>query len=364
MMIVVAPDSFGGTLSAAEAAAAIAEGWMSRRPDDEVVVCPMSDGGEGFLDVVARPDDHVEIVEVAGPRGHPVAAQWLLRDDTAYIEAARANGLALVDPELRNPLETTTYGVGELIAAARGAGATRIVVGLGGSATVDGGAGALGGLGYSLTVADGSGLKVGGGDLHRVAGVATTWVEPGWDDVEIDLLADVGIPLDRAAAMFGPQKGADDAAVQVLSDGLQRFAQVVEHDLDVAGLSGQPGTGAAGGLGFGLAAGIGGRLRAGAPVVAGIVGLDDRLRRADLVITGEGRIDATTATGKVVAEVAARADTFAVPWTVVAGCGVVPDGVVAELSAPDGPVDPETEVVDAAARLAARWPWRPATSPD
>lgn len=357
MRIVVAPDSFGGTLTAAEAARAIMRGWQAARPDDELVACPMSDGGEGFLDVVtaALSAEGVQVTEVAGPMGHPVPAEWLLQGTTAYIESARANGLALVPPDERDPLRATSWGVGDLVMAARQAGANRIVVGLGGSSTVDGGAGALAGLGHALTVADGSGLKVGGGELRRVAAIEPTWVAPGWDEVDVDLLADVGVPLADAAPMFGPQKGADEAAVEALTAGLAQFAAVVERDLDVDGLSGQPGTGAAGGLGFGLAAGIGGRLRAGAPVVAAVVGLDDALREADLVITGEGRIDATTSTGKVVAEVAARAEAFAVRMAIVAGSGTLPDGVAGALSAPDGPVDAAAEVAAAAERLALDW---------
>ncbi len=288
--------------------------------------------------------------------GNPASAGWLLVDDTAYIESALANGLALVSRDARDPLRATSYGVGELLVAARGAGARRIVVGLGGSATVDGGAGALSGLGYALAVADGSGLKIGGGELHRIATIEPGRVSPGWDEVEVELLADVGIPLAEAAPVFAPQKGADEGAVEVLTAGLARFAEVAERDLDVGGLSRQAGTGAAGGLGFGLAAGVGGRLRAGAPVVAAVVGLDEALRHADLVITGEGRVDATTATGKVVAEVATRAEAFAVDLAIVAGSGTMPDGVPGELSAPDGPVDPAAEVAAAAARLAQRWP--------
>lgn len=354
--VVVAPDSFGGTLTADEAAAAIADGWRRARPDDELVQRPMSDGGEGFLEAVGRPADEEHEVEVAGPVGKPVTARWLRRDDTAYVESALACGLALVEPDERDPLATTTYGVGELLEAARRTGVARIVVGLGGSATVDGGAGALTGLGWRLRVADGSGLKIGGGEVGRIARIDRGWASPAWDDVEVVVLADVATPLGEAARTFGPQKGADEAAVAHLAAGLETFARVVEADLDVAGLSQRPGTGAAGGLAFGLVAGLGGLLRAGAPVVADEVGLDDVLRDADLVVTGEGRVDATTSAGKVVSEVADRARTFGLPMTIVAGSGRIPDEVEGELSAPDGPgADPAGEVAAAAARLAARW---------
>lgn len=355
MHVVVAPDSFGGTLAAAQAADAMIRGWAGARPDDRLLACPLSDGGEGMLDVVARADDEVVTTEVAGPLGSPVPARWLLRGETAWIEAATANGLLLVPPDRRDPLVTTSHGVGQLLEAARTRGATRMMVGLGGSATVDGGAGALTALGFRLTLQDGSGLKVGGGELSRIAQIERQWVAPGWDEVAVTLLADVAVPLRRAAPMFGPQKGADDTVVATLGQGLAVFARVVERDLDVAGLSERPGTGAAGGLSFGLAAGLAADVRAGAPVIAEQVGLDEALRTADLVITGEGRVDDTTDTGKVVAHVRQRAVAFDVDVAIVAGQGDLPDGVAGELAAPDGPTDPVAEVTAAARRLAARW---------
>lgn len=361
MRVVIAPDSFGGTLTAREAAVAIAAGWQEARPGDDVVTRGMSDGGEGLVDVLATadPDWDRRAVEVAGPRGTPVTAEWLLGEDrhgpVAVVEVALACGLALVEEDRRDPLLATSHGVGQLLDATRVEGARRVLVGLGGSATVDGGLGALTGLGMTLLRADGSGLKVGGGWMHELDRIELGWLDPGWADVEVDLLADVRTTLPDAAAVFGPQKGADEAAVRTLTDGLATAATVVERDLDVPGLSRRPGTGAAGGLGFALAAALGARLRAGAPVVAGLVDLDDALRGADLVVTGEGRIDATTTVGKVVGEVAERARTFDVPWVVVAGSGDLPDDVDGELSAPNGPGDdPTTEVAAAASRLAAR----------
>lgn len=355
MQVVIAPDSFGGTLAAADAADAIAAGWARGRPGDDLVLLPLADGGEGTLDVVARPDDEVVGVEVVGPLGRPVQARLLVRDGTAWIEAALANGLALVPEGRRDPLATTSHGVGELLEAARTAGVTRVMVGIGGSATVDGGAGALIALGFRLTVEDGSGLKVGGGDLGDIAQVGRDWVADEWDDVTVTVLADVATLLGEAAAIFGPQKGADAAAVTTLEEGLATFARVVERDLDVPGLAQQPATGAAGGLGFGLAAGLGARLRAGAPLVADEVALDDALRHADLVITGEGRIDDTTDAGKVVAHVRDRAVAYDLDVAVVAGSGTLPAGVTGELSAPGGPDDPVAEVTGAAERLAGRW---------
>lgn len=360
MRVVIAPDSFGGTLSARAAAEAIAAGWTEARPDDDLVLVGMSDGGEGLLDVVehADPDAVRHEVEVAGPRGLPVRAAWLQRGRTAVVEVARACGLALLDPGDRDPLLTTTHGVGELLEAVRATGVERILVGLGGSATVDGGAGALTGLGMRVLRADGSGVKVGGRWVEEAVRVEPGWRSPDWDDVTVDLLADVNTPLGDAAAVFGPQKGADDQAVERLSQALVSWADVVERDLGVPDLARRPGTGAAGGLGFGLAAALGASVRAGAPVVAELVGLDRAMRDADLVVTGEGRVDATTAAGKVLTEVAQRAHTFGIGWAVVAGSGDPPAGVVTELSAPGGPGDdPSGEVAAAAARLAARTGW-------
>jgi glycerate 2-kinase len=360
--VVVAPDSFGGTLTAREAAAAIAAGWRSVAPDDDLVLVPMSDGGEGLLDVIAAPDDTWVTTEVAGPLGHPVDAALLLRPDgTAVVESAAACGLHLTAPERRDPLLATTYGVGQLLDAARDVGATRVLVGLGGSATVDGGTGALTGLGYRLTVADGSGLKIGGDDLHRVAGASRGWAED-WSDTEVVLLTDVPHALADAARVFGPQKGASPDVVARLEAGLEVWAGVAERDLAEAPHRDEPGSGAAGGLGFGLRCALPRtRWAAGVDEVAALVGLDDALADADLVVTGEGRLDATSATTKVVGAVTRRAGAAGVPAAAVVG-STVAGPIAAELAAlqveaasPDGPVDdPADEVQAAAARLANR----------
>ena len=232
MRVLVAPDSMGGLLGARRLAAAIARGWQRARPDDEVVQVPMSDGGEGLLDVLHRPRDTRVEVEVAGPLGHPVDAWVSLRDDgTAVVESALACGLAHLRPEQRDPLRATTYGVGQLLDAARDAGARRVLVGLGGSATVDGGAGALTGLGFRLRVADGSGLKVGAADLHRVVTIERGWADPAWDDLEVEVLADVQTVLGDAARVFGPQKGATPPVVEQLDAALAHWADVVAAEL-------------------------------------------------------------------------------------------------------------------------------------
>jgi glycerate kinase len=356
--VLVAPDGFGGTLTATQAATAIAAGWRRARPGDDLSLAPLSDGGEGLLDVVTRPHDRRITAEVSGPLGHPVDAAFVLRDDgTAVLETALACGLALVPPEQRSPLRTTTFGVGQLLDAARTAGARHLLVGLGGSATVDGGAGALTGLGYRLRVADGSGLKVGGDDLHRL-----DRIEPGWAaptaDVEVELLADVTTPLLRAAEVFGPQKGASAQDVQQLTGALGQLADVVERDLlGGRALREVPGTGAAGGLGFALAAAFDATFVSGVARVAELLGVPAALDDAEVVVTGEGRLDATTAEGKVVAWVAEAARARGIPVLAVAGQvhagGPSLDDL--EAASPDGPGDdPAADVAAAAHRLAAR----------
>lgn len=343
MQVLVAPDSMGGRLSSREVATAIAQGWHRVRPDDDVATTPMSDGGEGLLDVVHGPDDREVRVEVAGPLGRPVDAWFSLRGDgTAVVETAMACGLHLADPERRDPLRATTFGVGELLDSAREAGTRRLLVGLGGSASVDGGAGALTGLGLALRVADGSGLKVGAADLGRIDRIEQGWRHPDWEELEVVLLADVRTPLSRAARVFGPQKGATVDMVEHLQEALARWEQVVVRDLGGAGLAEQPGSGAAGGLGFGLAAALGATLMDGAPAVAGMVGLDERVADADVVITGEGRLDATSFDGKVVGEVLARATAAGCTTAVVAGAV----SLDAETDAPLNDVDVERAAAD------------------
>ena len=359
MRVLVAPDSFGGVLSASRVAAAIAEGWRRVRPHDELDLRPLSDGGEGLLDVLAGPGDSTVEVEVAGPHGHPLHAPVLLAaDGTAVIESALACGLALVPPEHRSPMPATTYGVGQLIDAAREAGARRILVGLGGSASVDGGTGALNGLGFRLRVEDGSGLKVGGADLHRVRRVEPTWVADH-GDVEVELLADVDVVLGDAARLFGPQKGATPEQVEQLEQALEIWADVAERDLGAPGARDRPGSGAAGGLGFGLAVGLGAPPRDGAERVAQLVGLPTALADAALVLTGEGRLDATSLRGKVVGHLLQLAAERGVAVQGVVGvaepaAAAVLDDV--EAASPDGPGDdPAADAAAAAARLAARW---------
>jgi glycerate 2-kinase len=294
MRVLVAPDSFGGTLSAVEAAAAIAAGWRDVVPHDEIDVLPMSDGGPGFVDVLAASlDGRLVAVTVDDPLRRPVAAHFLVAGETAYVESAQACGLHLLAPDERDPSRTTTHGAGQLLHAAIEAGVRRIVVGLGGSATNDGGRGAWEVL----------------GDRPVPAGV------------ELVAATDVDNPLlgpNGASAVFGPQKGADRAMVLDLDDRLRAWADEVERRVNAPGLRDRPGAGAAGGLGFALYAWGGHRVR-GFDVVADAVGLAERIEHVDLVVTGEGAFDAQSLRGKVPSGVAAAAQDAAVPCVVLAG---------------------------------------------
>lgn len=310
--VLLAPDSFGGTLTAAEAAEALARGWRVARPDDDLVLQPLSDGGPGFLD--ALPGTRVTAL-VEDPLARPTLATYLLDGTTAYVEAAQAAGLHLLEPEERDPGVTTSYGVGQLVAAAVEAGATRVVVGLGGTATNDGGAGLLAALGLGREDAQGGRLEPGGLALARAArlvGVPT--------EVELVAATDVDNPLlgpHGATAVFGPQKGASPEQVAHLEAALAHWADVVEAHLGVR-VRDAPGAGAAGGLGFALLA-LGATRVSGLDVVARAVGLDELVAGTDLVVTGEGRLDGQSTRGKVVAGVARLAQEHAVPCVAVAG---------------------------------------------
>jgi glycerate kinase len=316
MRVVAAPDSFKGSIGAAAAAAALAAGWLAARPADEVTCLPLADGGEGTLDVlaVAAAPARWHEARVSGPGAARVPARWLeLPGGTHVIELASAAGLPLLaEPD---PLGAHTGGVGELIGRALDAGARRIVVALGGSASTDGGTGALTALGARFLDAAGRDLGRGGAALARLARADLTALRPP-PPGGVTCLTDVRAPLlgpAGAAAVYGPQKGATAAGRAVLEDGLTRLAAIL------GGQPGQPGAGAAGGTGYGLAAAWGAELRPGSAEIGRIAGLDAALAGAGLVITGEGRYDATSQTGKVVGAVCAAAGRAGVPAALVAG---------------------------------------------
>ncbi|MDM7831423.1 glycerate kinase family protein [Cellulomonas edaphi] len=332
--VLIAPDSFGTALTAREAAERIAAGWRRAAPDDDVALCPLSDGGPGFVETLhASLGGALVAATVTGPLGAPTPAAFLLVGSTAYVESAHALGLSLVPADRRDPTVTTSRGVGELVVAAIAAGATRVVVGLGGSATNDAGAGALVGLGL-----DAPRLARGGGALSGVAVDDLGGLRDLRDRLgSVELLAatDVDVPLlglQGASAGFASQKGATPEQAQDLERAVATFAHAAVEALGDALrpdlLAGQaaagrrllaaPGAGAAGGLGFGLAL-LGARLVPGATLVADAVDLDGRLAASDVVVTGEGRFDWQSLHGKVTTAVAARALAHAVPAVVLAG---------------------------------------------
>ena len=331
MHVLLCPDKFRGTATAAQAAASIATGWRRTRPGDTFLVLPMADGGEGTLEALAGGAE-VRTAKVRGPLGDPVDAPWgLRRDGTAVIEMAAASGLELLLPQRRDPRRTSTHGVGGLLAAALQAGAGRVLVCLGGSATNDGGAGMAAALGVRFLDATGRPIADGGAALVDLARIDLSNLDPRLASADVVGLCDVDNPLagpSGASATYGPQKGASPEVVWELDRALAHLAAVVHRDLGID-RSKEPGAGAAGGLGFGLLSFAGARLRPGVQAVAEAVGLDEAIGSSDLVVTGEGAFDDTSLRGKVVGGVLEAADLARVPAAVVCGRASAspPDGV-------------------------------------
>ncbi len=324
MKVVVAPNSFKGSLSASEAAAAIARGVRAAIPDAEVIEIPVADGGEGTVDaLVSSRKGTYKDVEVEGPLSDPVRATYGLIDGgrTGVVELASASGLTLIPIEKRDPRQASTYGFGQLLEAVRKQGVASIIAGIGGSATNDGGAGMTQALGYRLLDAAGRDLPRGGAALAQLARIESSGFDAGWRAVRVMVACDVTNPLtgpEGASYVYGPQKGADPDAVRELDQALANFAGVIERDLgkQVADI---PGAGAAGGAGAGLVAFLDARLVKGAPLVVEASGFDEALKGADLVITGEGRVDGQTAFGKAPGEVAKRAKEAGIATLLLAG---------------------------------------------
>jgi glycerate kinase len=324
MKIVIAPDSFKDSLSAQGVADAIALGLAQVWPDALLIKCPMADGGEGTVEsILAACEGELQRTQVRGPLGTTVEAAWgwLPQSHTAIIEMAEASGLQLVPPGKRDACFSSTFGTGELIRAALDAGAQRVILAIGGSATNDGGAGAMQALGVKLLDAQGRTLAPGGLALAQLARIDMSEIDPRLAEVRFDIAADVNNPLcgpHGASAVFGPQKGASPEQVEQLDRALghfaERCAQVLNKDV-----RDEPGSGAAGGLGFAAKAFLGAQFKAGVEVVAELVGLEDAVKGADLVITGEGRFDAQTLRGKTPFGVARIARQHGVPVIVLAG---------------------------------------------
>ena len=324
MRVVIAPDSFKECLSALDVAEALAAGLRRAVPDAELELIPMADGGEGTVDaLVAATDGRSVPLTVTGPMGNPVDAVYGMLGDgeTAVIEMASASGLHLVLPHDRDPRVAMTYGTGELLRAAMERGAKHIIIGIGGSATNDGGAGMAEALGYRFLDAEGNALPRGGAALASLARIDTSNRLSTLDRCDVLVACDVTNPLcglNGASHVYGPQKGADAETVDVLDAALRHFANVVRDQLGIE-IADLPGAGAAGGLGAGLVAFARGSLRPGVDLVADACHLADRIVGADLVITGEGKLDGQSIHGKTPVGVARIAQAAGVPVVAVAG---------------------------------------------
>jgi glycerate kinase len=365
MRIVVAPDKFAGTLTATEAAEAIAAGWLRTAPGDELDLVPLSDGGPGFIEVLhSALGGTVRLVEVSGPLGATTAAELLLVDDpgprTAYIEVSRASGLHLVEPEARDALAASSYGVGELLAAAADANVRRIVVGVGGTASTDGGAGLLAALGAT----PGEALRRGGGPLADLSEpVNLAEARERLAGIELVAATDVDAPLfgpEGAALGFGAQKGADRAAREHLETALRVWATATDGGVAVKG-----GAGAGGGIGFALLL-LGATRVPGAQLALDAVRLADRAAAADLLLTGEGAFDWQSLRGKVVAGVARVGQDCGRPTVVLAGrvevgqrqlssAGIDSAYGIVDLPSSDRSHNPADELAALASRVARTW---------
>ncbi|OLQ80385.1 glycerate kinase [Photobacterium proteolyticum] len=335
MKIVIAPDSYKESLTAMEVATAIEAGFRQVLPDAQYHKLPMADGGEGTVQsLVDATDGSIIKQQVTGPLGEQVDGFYGLMGDgkTAVIEMAAASGLHLVSPEQRNPLLTTTFGTGELIKAALDKSVEHIIVGIGGSATNDGGIGMAQALGIKMLDAEGKELGYGGGELARLVTIDTSKLDPRLDGIKLEVACDVDNPLcgpKGASHVFGPQKGATAEMVQQLDSNLARYAGIIKDQLD-RDVKDIAGAGAAGGLGAALIGLLDASLRPGIDIVMDAVNLAGTVADADLVITGEGRIDSQTIHGKTPIGVARSAKKYDIPVIGIAGslsddCDVVYD---------------------------------------
>ena len=358
MCVIVAPDSFKECLSAREAAEAMARGILNADPECDVVLLPMADGGEGTVDaLLAAADGERVTVLITGPLGGPVEASYGLLDGgaTAIIEMAAASGLALIPPGERDAGRATTRGTGELMAHALDHGVAQIIVGLGGSATTDGGAGMAQALGWRLLDGNGEELEPGGAALECLDRIDGANRHPRLGSCTVRVACDVTNPLcgpNGSARVYGPQKGASLEQVEQLDAALGQLAAVVKRDIG-CDMAEMPGAGAAGGLGGGLVAFANGTLCAGFDLVAEACHLDDQLTGAHLVITGEGRMDGQTAMGKTIAGLAERATRKGIPVVAVAGSlgegweTVYDRGVTAAFALGDKPMSLDTAMARA-----------------
>jgi glycerate kinase len=333
MKIVIAPDSYKESLPACEVAQAIESGFREIFPDAQYVKVPVADGGEGTVEaMIAATHGTVKTSRVTGPLGEPVDAMWGISGDglTAFIEMAAASGLALVPAAQRNPLLTTSRGTGELILHALEQGAKSIIIGIGGSATNDGGAGMVQALGARLSDANGKELTAGGGSLISLNSIDIAGLDPRLAVCSLRVACDVTNPLTGdlgASRIFGPQKGATDAMIVELDASLAHYAEVIKKSLHIDVLN-VPGAGAAGGMGAALMAFLGAELGRGIEIVTQALNLEEHIHDCSLVLTGEGRIDSQSIHGKVPVGVASVAKKYHKPVIGIAGCLTTDVGVV------------------------------------
>ena len=358
MKIVIAPQAFKGSLSALNVATAVQKGVRRIFPDAQILTCPVADGGDGTLEtLVESSGGKIMETNVVDPTGKPIVAQWGAMGDgnTAVIEMARTSGLALLTLEERDPLNATTYGLGEIIVSALNKGFRKFIVGIGGSATNDAGAGMAQALGIRLMDREGRNLGFGGAALQNLSVIDTSSIDQRVLESNFQIACDVNNPLtgpEGASAVYGPQKGATEENVRQLDSALGVFAEVTKRDLgkDISNLEG---AGAAGGLGAGMIAFVEGHLRAGVDIVLDTVNLAEKLESADLVITGEGSIDFQTVYNKAPIGVARMAKARGIPTIGISGMLgknyqiVHNHGIDAALSIANGPISLEESLQNA-----------------
>ncbi|MFY4776569.1 glycerate kinase [Metabacillus sp. RGM 3146] len=324
MVIVLAPDSFKESMTAKEACEAMERGIKKVNPQITCLKIPMADGGEGTMQsLVDATAGVIHKIKVIGPLGNKVEAHYGILGDgeTGIIEMASASGIHLVPKAVRNPLITTTYGTGQLIKACLDHGVKKLLIGIGGSATNDGGAGMVQALGGKLLDKNGEELGFGGGELDRLASIDLTYFDPRIKDISVEVACDVNNPLcgERgASSVFGPQKGATPEVIEILDNNLRNYVNVIKAEMNID-IGEVPGAGAAGGLGAGLMVFLDGNLKKGIDIVIEYSGLEEKVKRADMVWTGEGSIDYQTQFGKTPYGVAAIAKKYAKPVVAFAG---------------------------------------------
>ncbi|TLP71848.1 glycerate kinase [Maribacter sp. ACAM166] len=324
MNIVVAPDSFKECLSSKKVAKAISKGILNVMPIAKIFEIPISDGGEGLLEaILPNAEGRLVSIEVLNPLSKPIKATYgILKDNkTAIIEMAKASGLELITEHEKNPLVTSTYGTGQLIKDALEKGCTTLIIGIGGSATNDGGVGLVKALGGKFLNANGIGINEGGGNLNQLSSIDISNLDKRITNCKILVACDVSNPLigtDGASWVYGKQKGGSDSDLEFLDYNLKHYAAIIERDLGID-ISKVPGSGAAGGTGAALLAFLKGDLVNGIELILDTIGMKEYIKKADLVFTGEGKIDEQTLNGKTIAGIAKMAKQYNVPVIVLTG---------------------------------------------